>query len=300
MRASSSSTVSTGTSISTELPSRFMRVALDSIESTVRPFTFSRARSSSSVVTPSCCSRWSSVPITPMRLAHVVRPRAHVQPHLAGVRVVRRIRVDRVGQAALLAHLLEQAGRARAAQHRVQQPQREAPLVAAGDPVAAQAEVVLLRLLGVEAHRRRRLRRARAPATGAAGASPTRGLHQRHEPVVIEVAGGGHDDVVGHVAPVVPLRDLRHRDRGDHLRPADHRPAQRVVAEDRAGQHVVHLVLTARPRTWRSPRSPPGARSRCPGRSAAAPCPGARRRRAPGARRGSASRPRSSPCRCRR
>ena len=41
-----------------------MRVSVDSIESTVRPFTLSRARSSSSSVTPSSCRRRSSEPIT--------------------------------------------------------------------------------------------------------------------------------------------------------------------------------------------------------------------------------------------
>ena len=41
-----------------------MRAELDSIASTVRPFTFSRARSSSAAVTPSSLRRRSSVPIT--------------------------------------------------------------------------------------------------------------------------------------------------------------------------------------------------------------------------------------------
>ncbi len=63
-RSSTSSTVSSGTPVSTELPSRFMRVPLDSIESTVRPLTLSRARSTSASVTPSSWRRRSSVPIT--------------------------------------------------------------------------------------------------------------------------------------------------------------------------------------------------------------------------------------------
>jgi hypothetical protein len=41
-----------------------MRESVDSIESTVRPLTFSRARSSSCSLTPSLCRRSSSVPIT--------------------------------------------------------------------------------------------------------------------------------------------------------------------------------------------------------------------------------------------
>ena len=41
-----------------------MRASVDSIESTVRPFTFSLRASSSSSVTPSGCDARSSVPIT--------------------------------------------------------------------------------------------------------------------------------------------------------------------------------------------------------------------------------------------
>ena len=41
-----------------------MRASVDSIDSTVRPFTFSSARSSSCSLTPSGLSRRSSVPIT--------------------------------------------------------------------------------------------------------------------------------------------------------------------------------------------------------------------------------------------
>jgi hypothetical protein len=45
-------------------PSRFMRASIDSIDSTVRPFTFSFARSSSSALTPSSRSLRSSPPMT--------------------------------------------------------------------------------------------------------------------------------------------------------------------------------------------------------------------------------------------
>ena len=55
-----------GTSIRTELPSRFMRASVDSIESTVRPFTFSLARSSSSAGTGSSCRRRSCSPMIPI------------------------------------------------------------------------------------------------------------------------------------------------------------------------------------------------------------------------------------------
>ena len=103
---------------------------VDSIDSTVRPFTLSRARSSSSSVTPSSTSRRSSYADHVDRLAHVVRPRAHVHRHLAGVLVLARVRVHRVRQPALLAHLLEEPRRGRAAEDRVEHPQREAAVVA--------------------------------------------------------------------------------------------------------------------------------------------------------------------------
>ena len=87
------------------------------------------------------------------RLDDVVLARADVDADLAGVLVLARPGVDRVGQAALLAHLLEQARGRRAAQDRVQDRQREAALVVAGDALSAQTDVVLLGLLGVERRR---------------------------------------------------------------------------------------------------------------------------------------------------
>ena len=192
MAASSSSTVSSGTPISTELPSRFIRVSVDSIDSTVRPFTLSRARSSSSSVTPSSLQPAQLGADHVHRLAHVVRPRAHVQRHLAGVRVLARVRVDRIGQPALLAHLLEQARGGRAAQDRVEHPQGEAALVAARHARRAEAEVVLLRLLLVErsagrslgrvACAGRRPRRRRRPAPPAPRSARAPGCRPRRAP----------------------------------------------------------------------------------------------------------------------
>ena len=47
----------------------------------------------------------------------------------------------------------------------------------------------------------------------------------------------------GHVHLVVVARDRVARDRRDHLGGADHRPAERMVAEDRLGDQVVHELL---------------------------------------------------------
>ena len=68
-------------------------------------------------------------------------------------------------------------------------------------------------------------------------------LRQLHHALVVDVPGGRHDHVRSHVVGVVPGRDVGHRYRGHHLGPPDDRPPEGVVAEDRAGEHVVDLVL---------------------------------------------------------
>ena len=102
------------------------------------------------------------------RLDDVVLARADVDADLAGVLVLARPRVDRVGEAALLAHLLEQARRRRAAQDRVEDRQGEAAIVVARDALSAEADVVLLGLL--RSGRRRAARGAAAHASGACAA----------------------------------------------------------------------------------------------------------------------------------
>jgi hypothetical protein len=64
-----------------------------------------------------------------------------------------------------------------------------------------------------------------------------RGAFQQAEHVVMaEVAGGGEDDVPGHVCALVVRGESPPRDRGDHTRAADDRPAERMVAEHGLGE----------------------------------------------------------------
>ena len=61
--------------------------------------------------------------------------------------------------------------------------------------------------------------------------------------LVRDVAGDGDDDVVGRIDRPVVRDERAPRDRRDHVRAADHRPAERVTAEDRLGDHVVDEIL---------------------------------------------------------
>ena len=117
----------------------------------------------------------------PQRLGQVVRARAQVEADLPGVGVLVGERVDRVGQAAPLAHLLEQARGRGAAEDVVEHAQGEAAVVVAGDPRRAEAHVVLLGVLALEAHVRARGRRAggRAVARRARRRAATRARARR-------------------------------------------------------------------------------------------------------------------------
>ena len=61
--------------------------------------------------------------------------------------------------------------------------------------------------------------------------------------LVIDVARRRDDDVRACVVGAVIGVDVRDRDRADHLGLAEHPPAERMAAEDRAVEHVVDLVL---------------------------------------------------------
>ena len=61
--------------------------------------------------------------------------------------------------------------------------------------------------------------------------------------LVLDVAGSGDHDVSRGVHLVVVGGDRIARKRRDHLGGADHRPPERVVAEDRLGDQVVHELL---------------------------------------------------------
>ena len=82
--------------------------------------------------------------------------------------------------------------------------------------------------------------RARAHRDGAAALEA---LQQRDEPVVRDVPGRGDDDVAARVHRAVIAGDRAPADRRDHLGGADHGPPERVRAEDRLGEQVVHELL---------------------------------------------------------
>ena len=76
--------------------------------------------------------------------AEVVLSRADVDADLAGLGVLRRVAVDAVRHAALLADLLEEPGRGGAAEDRIEDGERVAPIVAARETRAREDDVVLL------------------------------------------------------------------------------------------------------------------------------------------------------------
>ena len=185
-----SSASSSGSPYSVEPPSRFMRADDDSIASTTRALTFSRARASSSSVA-GCSRRRLELRADDLhRLGEVVGPRADVEADLAGVGELAGERVDRVGEPALLAHALEQPRGREPAEDRVEHAHGVAALVVARQARAAEADVDLLGLLGLEAHARlRQRRRGVGHRRGLARAQPAeRALGQRDDRVVVDRA----------------------------------------------------------------------------------------------------------------
>ena len=97
------------------------------------------------------------------RFGEIVLPRPDVDADLTGIRVLRHEPVHGVRKPALLADLLEQPRRGRAAEDRVEQRDGEAASVRARDSRCPKADVVLLGVLALEAQaRRRRLDERRA------------------------------------------------------------------------------------------------------------------------------------------
>src|ERR1051326_5807826 len=90
------------------------------------------------------------------RIDEVVLARAKVDPDLPAVCVLRDERVDGVRHPSLLANFLEETRGRRAAEDRVEQRRRETPAIGTRDPGGAEADVVLLGVLALEAKRRRR------------------------------------------------------------------------------------------------------------------------------------------------
>ena len=105
-------------------------------------------------------------------VVELVGQAADRDPDQAGVGVVGGEGEDRVGQAAVLAHLLEQPARRAAAERGVEHAEREPAVVVAGQALHAEHQVDLLERAG-------RLDLARAgpacapPCRGATGASST-------------------------------------------------------------------------------------------------------------------------------
>ena len=122
----------------------------------MRPFRFSFARSSSA------CGQVPRRDVGDLlgrdreRIAEVVLARAQVDADLPGVGVLRDERVHRVGHPPLLADLLEEPRRRRAAEDRIEQGGGEATPIRARDARRREADVVLLGVLALEAQLRRR------------------------------------------------------------------------------------------------------------------------------------------------
>ena len=111
--------------------------------------------------------------------------------------------------------------------------------------------------------RRRRRGTARCPCAGSGGRAAARRRAAPREPVR-GAAGGARPRAVDQLDELLVPRGCPRRrrrrcrsrsrrggrppidpagDRGDHVRRADHRPAERMVAEDRLGEQVVHEIL---------------------------------------------------------
>src|SRR5207244_7602088 len=154
--------------------------------------------------------------------SEVLLARPDVDAHEARVAVLRREAVDGVRHPTLLADLLEEPRRRGAAEHRVEKRCGETPPVGTRDPGCADAQVVLLGVLALEAEPRPwclpdRTAQSRRPACRSL-ALALEAVQQREEPVVADVAGRGHDDVRTVVHRPVIRGDCASADRRDDLR----------------------------------------------------------------------------------
>ena len=110
---------------------------------------------------------------------------------------------------------------------------------------ARETDVVLLGVLALEPDRRAwerpaGLRSARERGRAAAVAVAA---ERGDDPLVVDVARRGQDDVRADVRAPVIAEQRAPRDRRDHLRAADHGPAERMRAEDGLGGEIVDDVL---------------------------------------------------------
>ena len=193
-------------------------------------------------------------------------------PDQAGVGVVAGEGEDGVGQAALLAHLLEQPRRRAAAERGVEHAEGEAAVVGAGHALDAEHEVDLLERAGGARPRRgrapggrARLRAAR-PASAVAveeAAAAERLPHLAHDGGVVDVAGDRDDHVArGGSGAGRSARICVAGHRLDRRDGAGDRAAERRVAPGLLGEEVVRRRRRGRRRAWRSRRGSRRARPR--------------------------------------
>src|SRR3954451_23391611 len=178
------------------------------------------------------------------RLVHTLRRGRAVHGEGAGLLERAAVGEHRVGEAALLAHLLEQPRAHAAAQHLVDDRQREAGRVVPPERAGAEHHV---RLLQRTVDAREAVDVGGVGAAGAPGAWTTvgrlRGCDTRHHVVVVDVAGRRHHDVRRLVVVGVVRGDLVAGDGLDGgLAPRD-LTTEGVAREQRAGEHVVDEVV---------------------------------------------------------
>ena len=174
-----------------------MRLAVDSRLSISEPFRWSLARRSSSSVTRCSLSCRNSLVIDSTTLPRRLDRRARVDRQAAGIAIRIQLGEHRVRQPLPLADVLEQARAHAAAQQRVEHVAGEPLLVRQRIGRHSQAQVHLFqRLLVAQRDARMRagslVRRRRA---GPAGSASKCCAHQRHQPLVRQVARGRHQQV---------------------------------------------------------------------------------------------------------
>jgi hypothetical protein len=104
--------------------------------------------------------------------------------------------------------------------------------------------VVLLGVLALETEAGRRLRDERPAHARPRRRTLLHGLvEQRDQPVVRDVPRRPDDDVAGGVHRAVIRGDRTAADRRDHLGRSDHRAPERVAAEHRFREEIVHELL---------------------------------------------------------
>ena len=151
---------------------------------------------------------------------------------------------DRVGQAALLAHLLEDAGSRAAAEDGVQDGEREPVLAGAVGRVGPHAEVDLFQLAFLVVGVERGGGRGDGVAFPAVGADALEqaaqvGLHAAQ----VEVAGHRHHDAVGRELALLELADVVAREAADVLRRAEDRASDGVVGVEQVQEVVDHQLV---------------------------------------------------------